>query len=54
MHTFRKLPVTKPSKVKTGINKNNFLYYPILNWITLEPMIHQGVELSNGCSFRDR
>ena len=24
MHTFRKLPVNKPSRVKTNINKDNF------------------------------
>jgi len=26
MHTFRKLPVNKPSRVKASINKANFLY----------------------------
>ncbi len=45
MHTFRKLPMNKPSKVKTGINKDNFLYYPILSCIASELMIHQGGEL---------
>lgn len=49
MHTFRKLPVTKPSKAKASINKANFIL-PILNWIALEVMIQQGTELSNRCS----
>jgi len=31
MHTFRKLPIAKPSKAKTGINKDNLLYYPVLS-----------------------
>ena len=54
MHTFRKLPVHKPSKVKTGINnKDNFLYYPIINYIASEFMIHQGRELSNGSGGKD-
>lgn len=46
MHTFRKLPVNKPSKVKASINKANFIL-PILNWIALELMIERETELSN-------
>ena len=53
MHTLRKLPVDKPSKVNTGINKDNFLYYPILSGIASEPMIHQGIKLSNGSGSGD-
>ena len=51
IHTFRKLPVNKPSKVKASINKANFIL-PI--WIALEIMIQQGIELRNRCSFGDR
>ena len=47
IHTFRKLPVTKPSKVKTGINNDNLLYYPALSFIVLKSMIHQGAGLGN-------
>ena len=53
MHTFKKLPVNKPSKVKTGVKKANFLYYLRLNSFVSEPMIHQGRKLSNGSACED-
>ena len=52
IHTFRKLPVHKPSKVKASINKANFIL-PILNWIALKLMIQQGTKLSNRGSLGD-
>ena len=46
MHTFRKLPTNKPSKVKTDINKGNILFfYTKLDYVSA--MITQESELSN-------